>query len=456
MLLAGEFKNKEDPRTSFAFTTDNFEFCASELAKDALNVALKPVMDVFYQMSNAAIQSIGFTMNLRTLGANLFNGLNRMFDVFTRRFNLTFHELHLSFLKQFSAIQKANAIAIGSVYSGLSVIRGIMNAFQLMITVVISILIILIVLVIFLFFILAPVLPLIIVAISVIAATASAGAVGGMADTFCFSPETLISTDKGGVPIKNIKVGDILVDGSSVTATMNFINNGAALFLVDGIIVSGSHIIYLDGKPQFVKDYKDAVPFSGSTSYLYCLNTSSKKIPILGYNKTVIFADWEELDDDWMTEWDEFVQMFLNGIYKKSDNEVSNSESGFSKDACALSLFGPVSIESLKCGTLVFDGTEWTEVIGLVSIDGSESSYFGKLESSCLSGATWINESGLWIRANESSRWVKEPPVTKLYNVFTKTGKLQIDNFTVRDFSDIGLDKINTSYSFTLSRLQKC
>ena len=456
LLFAGEFKNKDDPRTSFAFTSDNFEFCASELAKEALNVALKPVLDVFYQMSSAAIQSIGFTMNLRTLGSNLFNGLNRMFDVFARRFNLTFHELNLSFLKQFSAIQKANAIAIASVYSGISVIRGIMNAFQLMITVVISILIILIVLVIFLFFILAPVIPLIIVAISVIAATASAGAVGGMSDSFCFGPETLIATSNGIIPIKNIQVGDLLMDGSSVTAIMKFINDDAQLFSVDGIVVSGSHLVYDNDVPIFVKDYKDAVPFLGTVSYLYCLNTSNKRIPVQGFNKTVVFADWEELDDDSMIAWDEFVQIFLNGSSKDSDNTALGSESGFAKETLVRGLSGYVTIGSLKCGSIIYDGTEWTEVIGLVTIDGSETDVFGKIDSSYLSGATWINESGVWIRANKSPKWVNESPVNNLYSVFTKSGKIQLDTFTARDFSDIGLDKINTSYSFTLSRLQKC
>ena len=402
IMLAGDFKQKDDPRTRFAFTSDNFEYCASELAKDALNVSLKPILDVFYQMSSAAIQSIGFTMNLRTLGSNLFNGLNRMFDVFTRRFNLTFHELHLSFLKQFSSIQKANAIAIASVYSGLSIIRGIMNAFQLMITVVISILIILIVLVIFLFFILAPVIPLIIVAISVIAATSSAGAVGGMADAFCFSPETLILTKMGATPIKNILVGDVLSDGSSVTATMKFINEGADLFLIDGVVVSGSHLIYDNDLPIFVKDYKNAVPHNGPVNNLYCLNTTSHKIPVLAFNKTLIFADWEELDNDSMISWDEFVRKFLNGSSLPSsvNRTTSDSETGFSKDTLIKSIEGYVNLGNLKCGSIVYDGTEWTEIIGLVNIDASESTTFGKIDSSYLSGATWINESNIWIRAN--------------------------------------------------------
>ena len=293
MMFAGMFKKSGDPRTDYQFASDNFEFCASEIAKNALTLALKPIMDVFYQMSNAAMQSIGFVMNLRTLSANLFNGLNRMFDIFNRRFNLTFHELHMSFLKQFTAIQRANAIATAAVFSGISLIRSILNFFKLMIIICISILVIMIVLVIFLWFIFAPVAPLILVTIGVIAATGSAAAVGGMADAFCFSKDTTIMMKDGFCPIKDVKIGDKLADGSTVTATMKFHCDGTEkVFILDGVVVSGSHLVYKDGKPIFVNECPSAEPFNGSINELYCLNTSSHIIPVLGSKDRIDFADW--------------------------------------------------------------------------------------------------------------------------------------------------------------------
>jgi hypothetical protein len=460
MVLAGMFKNKDDPRSDFQFTSDNFEFCASEIAKNALNVVLKPVLDVFYQMSNASLQSIGFTMNLRTLGANLFNGLNRMFEIFTRRFNLTFHELHMSFVKQFAAINKANAIAIASVYSGISVIRAIMNAFQLMIVVSISILVIMVVLVIFMFFIFAPVIPLILVAISVISATASAGAVGGMGSAFCFSKDTLILLNGKITSIDKVLVGDILEDGSTVTATMKFsADESVELYDIDGVIVSGSHIIYKNGLPVFVKDYEGAVKYNSYLTELYCLNTSLHKIPVSVKNGTYVFADWEELDDTSMEDWDVLIRKLLNNddIVHRSNKKAYESESGFAKETLVYTQNGANMIRSLVIGDIVSDGTDWTEIIGIVRLAGSETQTMGKIKGLRLSGASWVNESGIWIRACESVHWEDSAPVKDLISVFTKSGKLVVNDIVARDFSDIGLEKIEKTYDFTFSRLlQKC
>jgi len=459
IMLAGMFKNKDDPRSDFQFTADNFEFCASETAKTALSAVLKPVLDVFYQMSNAAMQSIGFTMNLRTLSSNLFNGLNRMFDIFTRRFNLTFHELHMSFVKQFTAISKANAIAIASVYSGISLIRAIMNAFKLMIVVSISILVILVVLVIFMFFIFAPVIPLILVAISAISATSSAGAVGGMSGAFCFSEDALVLLKGKKVSINKVRVGDILEDGSYVTATMQFsADDDAELYNVDGIIVSGSHLMYINGVPVFVKDYKGAVLHKDKVATLYCLNTSLHKIPVAGLTGTFVFADWEELDNQSMEDWDILVQKSLNGgVIRKPNKDICDSESGFFPDSLVYKKNGGHTIDSLKIGDMISDGENWTEVVGLVRLAGSETNVTGGLKGICLSGASWIKESDKWIRAFESAFWLDRAPVAELVSIFTKSGKFLVDDIVVRDFSDIGLDKIDKTYDFTLSRLlQKC
>lgn len=460
MMFASLFKNKDDPRSDFQFTTDNFEFCASEIAKSALSVALKPVMDVFYQMANAAIQSIGFTMNLRTLGANLFNGLNRMFDIFTRRFNLTFHELHVSFLKQFTALEKANAIAIASVFSGISLIRSILNFFKLMIIVSIAILVIMVVLVIFLWFIFAPVTPLIIVAISVIAATGSAGAVGGMADAFCFSKNTTILLRDGYCSIQDIKIGDTLADGSSVTAKMIFNSDGSEeLYFINGVIVSGSHLIYDGSVPIFVKDYKDAVPCEEKVSELYCLNTTSHKITVLSGNGPLEFADWEELGDDSMLSWDEYVRNFLNNASSKVavKNSVLESESGFDISSLVTTKTGTIEIYKVGLGDIIFDGEFWTKIVGSVYIDGDHTEIMGRINSCKLSGASWIYENKKWIRAIESKQWKVEVPVKRLISLFTESGKFMVDGVVVRDFSDVGIHNINKTYDFTLSRLlQKC
>jgi hypothetical protein len=156
MIWASMFKPPEDPRSEIQYTTDNFTFCTSEIAKKTLEVIIKPLLDVFVKMVESSIVSIGYVMNLRALSSNLFHGLERIFDIFGRRFNLTIHEIRKTFAKQMSALEKTQGMAISSLFAGLSMVKAIMNAFEFMIIVSISILIILVVLVIFFFFLLFP------------------------------------------------------------------------------------------------------------------------------------------------------------------------------------------------------------------------------------------------------------------------------------------------------------
>lgn len=464
MAFASMFKPRDDPRSDAQFTSDNFNFCTAEIAKSVLEIALKPVLDVVLKMIESAISSIGYVMNLRSLSSNLFHGLERMFDVFGRRFNMTVHEFHKTFLKQISAMQKANAIATASVFAGLSMIKAIMNAFELMIIVCIVILVILVVLVIFLFFLLAPTIPLIIIVLAIIGTTAYAGSTGGMGEAFCFHPSTLIKLEDGtSLPISEITLNTKLADGSTVFSTMKFKTDSfTELYIIDGIIVSGSHIIYQNGQAKFVKELEHAKLFTDKLpDEIYCLNTSSHRISVVGSTQSYEFADWEELDGEEMDDWSELVYYILNNESKrinKVNEDIIKSETGFSaiqkvkvsKNNTIYEKF----INELEIGDQILDLHGFTEIVGLVNINSSEIHSYGYLDYTFMSGATWLLDAdGIWKHAAESIKWRKAHPVSTIMSIFTKSGTLKIGGNLYRDFSDIGLDNIDKSYNFTLSRL---
>jgi hypothetical protein len=459
MFWAVLFKPKDDPRSDMQFTTDNFGFCTSEIAKSVLEMALKPIMDVLVKMIETAISSISYVMNLRSLSSNLFHGLERIFDIFGRRFNLTIHEIHKSFLKQYDIINKADAIATSSVFAGLSIIKSVMNAFELMIIVSIAILVILAVLVLFLFFMLLPTIPLILVAIAIIASTSYAGATIGMSNSFCFHPDTkIILNGKKHAPINTISVGDVLDGGSIVNSIMKFkCSVSTQLYSVDGVIVSGSHLIYNGSNPIFVKDYAMAKPYHGVLpDVLYCLNTTSHRIPTFGETTSHIFADWEELDGSDMEDWYKFVHNELNN--DRADisllpQSVQLSETGLSPNLMVETETGPKRATSLVLGDKIADKDGFTEIIGLVTIASSENRAFGSLNGVVMSGATWINDNEEWKPAALCKTWSDVLPVSDMIAIFTESGTFKAGSFLCRDFSDIGLASINKTYTFTLSRL---
>jgi len=119
----------------------------------------------------------------------------------------------------------------------------------------------------------------------------------------CFHPNTPIElASNETVPMKKIKQGDILKDGSKVIATMKIDNSGQepeTLYKVkmnqekpDTIYVTGSHMIYDENKCKFVhvRDYKEAVKSKKKLKWFSCLITDTHKIKI----GEKIFWDWED------------------------------------------------------------------------------------------------------------------------------------------------------------------
>ena len=108
----------------------------------------------------------------------------------------------------------------------------------------------------------------------------------------CFSPETLVKLQNGRtVMMKNLKLGDVLANGSIVDAVMKIKNENDPYYKLPGnILVTGSHYVKYGGKYIHVKDVPDAKPTGKVDPVVYCLVTSDHKIPVGDY----VFWDWED------------------------------------------------------------------------------------------------------------------------------------------------------------------
>jgi hypothetical protein len=108
----------------------------------------------------------------------------------------------------------------------------------------------------------------------------------------CFSPETLVKLQNGRtVMMKNLKLGDVLINGSIVDAVMKIKNENDPYYKLPGnILVTGSHYMKYGGKYIQVKDVPGATPTGKVDPVVNCLVTSDHKIPVGDY----IFWDWED------------------------------------------------------------------------------------------------------------------------------------------------------------------
>jgi hypothetical protein len=118
----------------------------------------------------------------------------------------------------------------------------------------------------------------------------------------CFHPETKVQLENGNVVfMKDLNLGDVLVNGSIVEAVMK-INNRTdpeQLYVLKGrgvgnddIYVTGSHMIYDQITNKFIKVRKhlSADFTSNQTDWFSCLITSDHKIQI----GSELFWDWED------------------------------------------------------------------------------------------------------------------------------------------------------------------
>jgi hypothetical protein len=117
------------------------------------------------------------------------------------------------------------------------------------------------------------------------------GPIGQAAQFFCFAPSTILRK-KGGIriPIRNIRPGDILEDGSVVNSVLVLDGTKTKMFSLKGICVSGNHKVYHKSKWIRVEEHPDAIALDVKHPHLYCLNTSTNTIQIRDF----LFRDYEE------------------------------------------------------------------------------------------------------------------------------------------------------------------
>jgi hypothetical protein len=113
----------------------------------------------------------------------------------------------------------------------------------------------------------------------------------------CFSPETLVKLQDGNeVAMKDLKLGDVLINGSIVNGVMNILNETNPYYKIHSseldrdIFVTGSHYIK-DGKVyKAVKNFSGAEVTTKIDREVSCLITSDHKIPVGEF----VFWDWED------------------------------------------------------------------------------------------------------------------------------------------------------------------
>ena len=475
VAAAAFFKPDNDSRTKSEFASSNFEFCMQSYFESFITAFMAPINALFSKQVNAANASIDGVNTIKSIAQALYDTLATYLEGFLKKFNASIFEMSriIQYLRM--AVKKANAIAVSMIYTGLTMIRGMVNAIQVVIRVVLIICAIMLVIIIILWFILFPVIPIIlgtlaavisvVVAMSVLMSQSLADQARDNQGGFCFAEGTMIFVkDTYGIlyskPVKDIIIGDKLGDNcGKVTSIIKMDGKDISLYDLDGIFVSGTHLVMgLNGQWQSVSNDERATLTNNTSAVLYCFNTTTNTIPVYTKGSIILFRDWEEIDnedEEGQTLWNEMINTMLNNGTVMNEKKLCNDPL-IGRNVLVKTSRGFLPIFTIKLGDdriLDMDGNPQC-VKGVI---------WGEVEDAEDKNGTWILDlyeysDGIWI--NLKGTLPKGTNTTQGMSLITESGTFIIwdeisqREIIVRDFTEVGYQHIHETYSFTEARLR--
>ena len=462
MATASYFKPPDDPRTPSEFSTDNFKFCMKSLVESATDIAMAPISAIFSSHIGIASEMSTILTQIRSAIATMHNAFLSYVESFFGQYQAAIYQISRIAQHIRMSLRRVSAVMMSMIFTGLTVIRGMLNTVNFFIKVIVIILGILVALLIILFFILFPFIPVItslIVALMAVTVGATAGALESYRESFCFAPGTQVMMSDGSCrSIEKIEIGDQLVDGIVVEAKMVVDGAKTPLYKLDGILVSGSHLVFSDNWHSVSKDPR-AKQTSTVHTRLYCLNTSNRIIPVKGLSGRIQFRDWEELaTEDLLGQygWGYHVLATLNK-YQSPEAWKHSLSAGINPELPLISAntlvltkdLKQVPIGSIKIGDLIADASGFTEVLGILE---------GETERVEVEPVNqWYTQ--LIIFNKKTNVWERHVGCRggKGIMIFTESGTFYIiqnnDAMLIRDFTEVGHKQIHRTYPFVATRI---
>ena len=186
---------------------------------------------------------------------------------------------------------------------------------------------------------------------------------------------------------------------------------------------------------------------------MYCLTTTTRRIPCVGKSGIILFADWEEIADSdvpALTHWYRMVWLTLNGSEPPKPSEAAlEAEAGLSPDcqiACRdwMGRRTTKRLSDVRIGDYVCDGPRsTTRVVGKVVIAGDQATDAVEVGGQFMSCATWVQvqRPAGWRQAAELGTVHEIHPI-RWEHLYTESGQFVVADILVRDASDVGLSNL--------------
>jgi hypothetical protein len=451
IISAFLYKPPDDTSSAAQFASNNFKFCIGSKTSDYLNTIFGALFEVLRKQMGAA-DVMGDVMKvLRTQLNTIYAPFSLMMKKFWNKFKQIGTLASRIFQHLYMAMKKAAATAVASIYVALSLQTAFLNGIDLVIKVIMIVLYIMIALAVIFFL---PILPVMVFVFMATAGIESAfpGRTGGMGTVFCFAPDTpVILKDNTTRYINNLRVGDLLLNGTQIEAVIEVPGSGT-VYSIQGIQVSGDHRIWspLTNKWILVKEHPDAIVVSEDIPVLWTLITSDRRIPVKGTTGTLYFSDWEELPNtnESAELWDIIVQSLLNGI--NGIPGLLSTRVPLHAPCFDMALMVKkyqsswVPLYTIGQGDWIMGENRWTQVIGVCNrrVNGG----IGE-KGNRITDGVWLKGDSSWHHPTDlldKSSW-------QGINLITDSGTFIIKRtnskeYIVRDFTEVGWMNLPETY----------
>ena len=257
----------------------------------------------------------------------------------------------------------------------------------------------------------------------------------------CFEENTIVLMNNGRKKkMKDIVVGDILINNNIVTSKMIMSSKYETLYNLDNTYVTGSHKVYYKNNIVYVKNHPDAIVTCNGRFRLVCLNVSNKCININNTN----FCDYDEMNDDETTDLYNHVRANIICNRNTSSNNFIHRfyHGGFSRRAkIQLSNFTFKNIENIQKDDMLEGENRvlgCVEILnknlhhGMLRIVNNNSSYY-------VSENLNINHLGklckISTQIDDTSVINNIPKNMKVYHLITTRGFFKVGDITFKDYN---------------------
>jgi len=249
------------------------------------------------------------------------------------------------------------------------------------------------------------------------------GPVGKTMNFLCFSENTKVQTARGKFAMKDVRLGDVLMEnGAIVTSIYKIDGSGIQMYRVKDILVTASHKIAYKGRFIRVDKHPLAEKSDVQCKNLVCFNTTNHRIRIDGFD----FLDFVESKDLAILRFkSDYVQHLYNG---RKISKIYSDETGLLPGTRIPVEDGFVPIHMMSVGQVLDNGQTVKAVIAH-SMPGNMP-YVEIGSGICVSPSTWVYKDGKIHRAAEIGNIcldvTMEPKV--FYQLITEDSMFPITN----------------------------